>query len=264
MTTPSFYPFIMCYRNQCYRNQLSMEKTASREYLFLRHSKLSLPYQGHDAMPLELLAKLGTDAVDTGIEPGITAQRLARLDEEDAFDRVAAIYHGPARRSKETAAAILGQLQSREGGIILGETALAREISFDLLAMARHTDLQRTFAKSGIHAVNTAVFEAMLRGDDAESIGAAYGRTAELFAWLDSLPHSGRTVLVTHDFFMRVIEIYAARGAALDIGITLRDLEATGRNGYLEGFLVERSGADPSTRNVRAFRQGAAAQQTAQ
>ena len=88
-----------------------------------------------------------------------------------------------------------------------------------------------------IEAMNRDVFRAMLSGIGAESIQTVCGRVESIFKFLGN-GKPREIILVTHDFLMRVIEIYVRSGGPPS-QITYEDLLRTNRNLYLRGFATD-------------------------
>ncbi len=199
---------------------------------FLRHGKLDLPYSSHDVMPFEVLADLASGQMDPPVDEKATREFVRQTFEPLGNLGVTAIYSGPSRRSRETAALIKQCLEENGGGEIATAVLSAlREIDFDLRRIYKVLP-----SKIDITDVNRKVFEAMVSGEGAEVIGGAGLRVQEIFRTTGDL--GTNAVLVTHDFLVRVIELYIRRAGALG-AVSCDDLLGTRRNLYLQGFATE-------------------------
>lgn len=207
----------------------------SSQYIFLRHGKLVLPYRDHGDMPFQVLSDLGTFALNPPIDSDYAQKRIEQLRNDPRLKEISAIYTSPAVRCLDTA-----QTLARQLGISAAPQLESNlmEVAFDLEKMDQDGHVQTGLQKHGIAAVNTAVFEGMLSGS-CEPISEVYKRVETMFAHLR--PVSGTLVCITHDFIMRVIEIYIRRQGAPYIPVTLGELEATRRNAYLSGFSTDAS-----------------------
>jgi hypothetical protein len=78
----------------------------------------------------------------------------------------------------------------------------------------------------------------MISGENCETIFNAYKRIETLFTKIDKREKS---LFITHDFFMRVIEIYIKDKKRKCSSITFNDLKNTKRNLYLHGFATDSS-----------------------
>ena len=204
-------------------------------YYFVRHGKLNLPYKNHGEMPFEVLVDLASGKLSPPIDEKITRPLIERISMFVPFKRLEKIYTSPSRRCKETASLVSDYIekkfQRRPRIIILQEL---KEI---------HFDLKKIYALPpkpiSIEAINQSVFRAMLSGNGAKPIKEAYSRIRKIFSTLKR-EGTEETMLITHDFLMRAIEIYSENGG-VPKRTTHEDLLQTQRNSYLQGFAVQLS-----------------------
>jgi broad specificity phosphatase PhoE len=213
----------------------------SSQYIFLRHGKLTLPYKDHSEMPFSVFADLGTGILNPPIDTSpSTDDRIDAIQDAIDLTEVGMIASSPAERSQETAqllasrAAASGNLQ-----LIRETTDLLAEVRFDLRALNTSGNIEHALEQHDIQTVNDAIFQGMLSGEHCESIERAYERVQKLFEYLKTSEMP--CISITHDFLMRVIEIYIKRGGAAYAPISLSDLQNTHRNVYLSGFATDES-----------------------
>ena len=116
---------------------------------------------------------------------------------------------------------------------ILGNPDL-KEIDFSLKEIL----LKEDFLKQGMPAVRTALYHAIINQGSVEQIGQIYQRIESIFQNLKKYQEKNQTVLlVSHDFFMRTIEIYLQKTKDQNM-VTIDDLEKTTLNTYFKGFGV--------------------------
>ena len=199
-----------------------------QKIIFLRHSKLVLPYLDHSEMPFDMLSKLGTGELNPPIDIPYTEERLralaTRIDDAD----IQHVFASPFTRCQKTAEFI-----SAKNEVLRS----LQEVEFDLQKMDVDGTLQKDFGDRGISVVNTAVFTGMIEGT-CETIDSVYARVRETF---NALPQDGTVLCITHDFLMRIIEIFIKRSGRAYEPISLQELESTQRNGYLCGFATDRN-----------------------
>ena len=118
-----------------------------------------------------------------------------------------------------------------------------KEIYFDLEKLSAVFDGQTMIKERGIHGANSLVFKGMVSGVHCESVKEACERVDVLFEEIKKLG-KGTHIFITHDFFMRVIEVYIHRKGMEYYPITVEELERTRRNTYLSGFSTNRELGD--------------------
>jgi broad specificity phosphatase PhoE len=106
-----------------------------------------------------------------------------------------------------------------------------REVQFELLKI--HSESHAP--SRDMDLLNQSVFRAMTNGDSGcESAAAAYERMGK---FLEVVSKEG-SVVVAHDFILRIAEIYI-RNYGASLKIAYEDLIATQRNLYLRGFATD-------------------------
>lgn len=205
-------------------------------YFFVRHSRLLLPYKDHSEMPFSVLSKLGLQELNPSIDMPYTLERLEELIARIPLLDVDAVYTSPSKRTQDTGAVICAKIKEIKHkemtGVVLPHL---REVSFDLEKLGQAFDGETLMKERGIAGANTLVFKGMVSGTHADLVEATYERVGALFEEIKKLGN-GKYIFLTHDFFMRVIEIYIHRKGAPYSAITIEHLEGTRRNTYLTGF----------------------------
>jgi broad specificity phosphatase PhoE len=80
----------------------------------------------------------------------------------------------------------------------------------------------------------------MLNGRHAESLAKTYQRADAIFKSIARFPKNDeKFLLITHGFFMRVLELYIKKHGAKNIKIAPQDLLRTKRNTYFRGFATD-------------------------
>jgi broad specificity phosphatase PhoE len=203
------------------------------DLIFVRHGKLSLPYADHSEMPFSVLADLGLGTMNPPLDATYTNERIRELAKTIDLHSFKKIYASPSPRCQETAALIAAFIGT---DISIETRPELSEVHFDLYKLDETMDVKKEIELKGIAAVNTAVFRAMVSGIGAEPIEQVYERVERFF----QVSGPENTIAITHDFVMRIIEIYIRRAAEFT-PLTVGELEATQRNSYLSGFLVQGS-----------------------
>lgn len=201
---------------------------------FIRHSKLLLPYKDHSEMPLKVLADLASSKLNPPIDIEFTTKQIPQL--VDKFRRIEKIYNSPARRCQDTAQFISRFIFENFGKDIKPVTVQGlREVQFNLLKIYSQNEM----SKFNIESINDAVFKAMTNTNKhCEYAGSAFKRVGD---FLKSNVMLKPSLFVTHDFIMRVIEIYIRNNGNFLHEITLDEIKNTQRNLYLRGFATNPS-----------------------
>lgn len=203
---------------------------------FLRHGKLTLPYKDHSEMPMNVLADLASSKLNPPIDAEFALQQIPRLSAAIPFKDIGKIYNSPALRCRETAGFLSKFIFESYGRSIEPVTTEAlREIKFDLSKILSQGD-ENTF---NINSLNDSVFKAMTTDSEyCESVNSAYRRVD---GFLKVSGSSEPTLFITHDFIMRVIEIYIRGKRERQSEMTYEGLKKTKRNLYLQGFATDPS-----------------------
>ncbi len=214
----------------------------SNSFFFLRHSKLLLPYKEHANMPFSVLSDLGLYKLNPPIDRVYTDECLAKLVTVIPFEKINTIYSSPSLRCQDSAKAINEYTEKVLGKIIECVTLPElEEVYFNLEKLDTVIDVQSAVKQKGVAvAVNSGVFWGMMAGIHGEPILKVQERVRELFKMIQSLPE-GKYIFLTHDFLMRVIEIYIRSKGDINHVITYEELLTTRRNLYLQGFSTNSS-----------------------
>jgi hypothetical protein len=202
---------------------------------FIRHGKLLLPYRDHSEMPLKILADLAIEKLNPPIDKKSTKSLIIQISPVIPFKNLNKIYTSPSRRCQETTILIKNFMKQRffkELTVII--TPELKEIRFNL----KKIYIPRNKECVDINTINEHVFKAMINGEHCESVCNAYKRIKALFTKINK---NEKSLFVTHDFIMRVIEIYIKDQKRRCYSITFNDLKNTKRNLYLHGFATDSS-----------------------
>lgn len=209
-------------------------------FFFIRHGQLIEPYIDHLTMDYETLADLSTSVLDPSINEN--AYKLFDRQTKDIdFSKVQKMYYNnsgfQSNRSTESAEIIKQSLEVRlQHTISLDGLSELREVRFDvqkLISLGEYRD-------QGMPIIRTALYKAMIEGKDRiESITECFERIQKIHTLIRKHASKNESVLfVTHDFFMRVIEIYITHMERLN-RVTINDLEETSLNYYFGGFCTD-------------------------
>jgi broad specificity phosphatase PhoE len=144
-----------------------------------------------------------------------------------AVDGIDAIYYSSAPRAKETAALLADALNVTE----TKELGYLHEIAFSPKKLVSDTG----FEWHGMHAVREAVYEAVAQGTTDEAAATIIGRIQKIERLLAN--NKDRTiVIVTHGFFMRLLQIALLQNK---LTFSVSDQRQAVNYGYLQGFAYE-------------------------
>ncbi len=201
--------------------------------IFLRHGKLLLPYKDHSEMPFSVFADLGSGILNPPIDAPEATVRLEEIQNNLNISNTRSVLTSPATRCQETSALLVTTLCNQGREIVPVVSEHLAEVKFDLRALDSEGRIEKALKEHDIVTVNNAVFSAMVSGKDCEPVADAYYRVEQLFkSSTQELP----CIFISHDFIMRVIEIYIRRHGAPYSEISFDDLVSTRRNTYLSGF----------------------------
>lgn len=187
-------------------------------------------------MPFSVLSDLGLGKLNPPIDETFTRDRLANLTSRIPFFDIKTVLASPSVRCQDTARLLLPHLHPDAQFTSVPQLA---EVHFDLSKMDHTMRVEEKMSESGIAAVNTAVFEGMVEDSHCESAKSVYKRVTKVFESLQNIELPA--LCLSHDFFMRVIELYIQRKGAPYSQISAEELESTQRNGYLCGFVTNPS-----------------------
>ncbi len=210
----------------------------SIQFFFIRHGQLVEPYLNHLAMDYSTLSDLATSALD----PSINKNALDLFNKQTSgvdFSAVSQIYYNnsgfQSRRSLESAQIISKVFLHRykKELVPVGLPEL-REVRFDVRQLVNEDD----FKANGMPAIRTALYNSFVSGGSAESIVELDKRISVIKDIIINHVNKKESALfVTHDFFMRVLEIYIKHPRRLR-GVTVDDFEKTSLNSYFSGFFT--------------------------
>ncbi|MBI5734029.1 MAG: hypothetical protein HY973_03755 [Candidatus Kerfeldbacteria bacterium] len=208
------------------------------QFFFIRHGQLVEPYLNHLAMDYSTLSDLATSALDPGINKNAIDLFNSQTSGVD-FSAVSRIYYNnsgiQSRRSLESAK-IMAEFFLRRYKKELTPVGLSelKEVRFDVRQLVSEDD----FKKNGMPAIRTALYDSFVNGGSTESIVELDKRIDVIKDVIINHVNKKESVLfVTHDFFMRVLEVYIKRFNQLR-GVTVDDFEKTSLNSYFSGFFT--------------------------
>lgn len=203
---------------------------------FARHGKLLLPYKNHGEMPYGVIADLASKKLNPPIDKKFSLGLIKIMSKIIPLEKIVKIYASPSKRCQETAALIENFIKKYFNNDVAIDTMFElKEIDFDLRKIYSLPDSDNFDIKK----INNKVFEAMARGKNCELASDVYKRVDKIFSVLKEKDDTKKSLLITHDFFMRIIEIYINNKGKKKVLITHNKLKNTKRNGYLSGFATD-------------------------
>lgn len=179
-----------------------------------------------------MLRELGLATLNPPMDDFFARVRTKELEHVIDMKNISHMFVSTSPRCQQTAKVLLRYLRTINRTPDARFTPALREVHFDLDILNANNHLEKEMLEFGIVPVNTAVFEGMISGIGCESISEVHERVDSLFK---SLPPSGNILLITHDFLMRVTELYIKGISHIDVNA----LEQTRRNGYMTGFATD-------------------------
>lgn len=194
--------------------------------IFIRHADLKYPYNNYDKLSLSNLDFLATEKIQPHINRRLAKSKIKK-HLADGFltkDGVDAIYFSSALRAKETAALLADALNVKE----TKELKYLKEIAFSPKELVSNTE----FKRKGMDAIRKAVYKAVEQGTADETTSAMVARIQRIQRLITN--NSGRTiVIVTHGFFMRLLQIALLRN---QLTFSVSDQKRAVNYDYLQGF----------------------------
>ena len=201
--------------------------------IFIRHSKLNLPYSSHADMPFETLVSLGNGTLDPPIDPLFFEKQRTYIEKNLLCYPFRHMVVSPSTRTQTTAAAFMENIPlDKRHEYVLHSSEDLREIMFDLNALYPLAD----HSPVDISLVNESVLRAV--GEQrvgCESVSSVQDRIESVIRLSSHGALKHDTILfVTHGFFMAVFETAIRKGR--NTGITYNNLQQAINYKYLEGF----------------------------
>lgn len=207
----------------------------SYTYFFIRHGKLTLPYRDHSEFPFQIIADLASEKLNPSIDKKYTQTLIRQISKIIPLSDIKKIYSSPSKRCQETAFLVADFIdQNFKKQVKVITIPGLKEIRFDFNKIyqasgSSHVDIEK---------INDSVFLAMLNNKDCEPISEVYRRVGHIF---NKMPKTEICLFITHDFLMRVVEIYIKNKGKINSLIKYEDFKKTKRNLYLHGFATNHS-----------------------
>lgn len=206
------------------------------EHYFIRHSKLLLPYKSHDDMPFDVMIDLALEKLNPSIDINFTQSLIKEISKIIPFPQIDRIFASPSKRCQETATLIQNFInQNYQKTIKINTVSELQEIKFNLEKICSATSSNHV----DIEKINDSVFKAMINDENCESVFNGYKRIEHFLKTLKNSQNEKITLIVTHDFIMRVIEVYIKNHGKSNLLISYGDIKNTKRNLYLHGFATD-------------------------
>ena len=211
----------------------------TQKYFFIRHGQLVPPYLNHLTMDYDTLADLSTSTLNPDINENAVELFVRQTTGVD-FSDVQTVYYNnsgsQSRRSDESAKLIQKMFQDKYQHVIslIGLPEL-REVRFDVRKLLSANE----FKRMGMPAVRAALYAKQVSGHGYSESLTEMERRIKQIKRIIKKQSKGDMLFVTHDFFMRAIEVFITRPQRLT-GATVLVLEKTGLNYYFGGFQTDR------------------------
>lgn len=203
--------------------------------IFLRHGKLDLPYPSHDQMPYQLIVDIANRTIDPPLDLIDATERLESLKGSLGLQNIKQIFTSSFQRARDSGELMAKKIELLSGTQPAVQTLeLLDEMRMNLLPIYPH-DLDKPI---DLKDLMRHIFEESLHGSHVESVAEMADRARRLFEYLKN--ENGTILCVTHDNFMRVIELYIrSQGTLEPATITIENLQQTQKNDYLRGFKTD-------------------------
>lgn len=191
---------------------------------FIRHNRLSAPYDDYSRLTFEEICDLATHKIDPPIQrvtQSTIATQLAEI-------RPTVILCSDSIRAIQTAAAIAKYI-GKQTRVIQSQNL--REIYFDPSKLLTKEE----YGKAGMQAIRSALFIGMTTGHGAESVEKIFARIEGLKKDIDNVKDEN-ILCVTHSFYMRVLRLYFLEKITVPEKLTSDLLTRTVDHTYLDGF----------------------------
>lgn len=203
---------------------------------FIRHGRLILPYKNHSETPFGVLADLALRKIDPPLDKKFTNSLIKEIISTVPFKKIKRIYTSPSKRCQETADIIYSFINQRfNKRVSIKKLSSLKEVFFDLNKFYSPEEKKNI----NINEINNRVLSAMINNiNGCESFNKAYQRVDNIFR---KVKNSEVILFITHDFLMRVIEVYIKKGGRGELFVAYSDLKNTHRNLYLHGLATNQS-----------------------
>ncbi len=187
-------------------------------------------------MPFNIIRELGIGTLNPPVDMNVLSDLYQDIEPLITTQAIKEIYASPSERCRTTALFLQAALKKEEHMISTYQVDALKEIEFDLYQLMPAEER----ALKDLSKLNNAVFSGMVTGQGAETATQAIVRFTN---WFTTLPTTtGSRVFVTHDFLLRIIELYFRNGKTPSREYSVDMLTATHRNTYLRGFVIDEGG----------------------
>lgn len=209
------------------------ELSNTRDIYFIRHSKLNLPYNGHNYIPSGVIRDLSQSSLDPTIDKWFTDELIQNRSSSLPFQDVGVIFTAPSGRSQATASAVQDYIfKNFQKKVDVFSFPYLSEVKFSFQRI--YPGSMDEFEKIDIDLLNQSVLKAMVAGQDCESLRQIYWKIDYFFEIIQKYKERAKILVITHDYLMRAIELYIKRRHFTTV--TFEDILKTQRNSYLGGF----------------------------
>jgi len=189
-------------------------------------------------MDYKTLTDLSTSTLDPGLNNNASELFKERTQPID-LSKIEIIYYNnsgsQSQRSQESANVISRIFSNEfEKDILVEGLPELHEIRFKVSDLVPLEE----FEKSGMESLRQALYKAMIKGHSTtETLQEISKRILVVFNKI-KLNKEKTVLFVTHDFFMRALEVYIKRPKRLE-GVEYNDFAATELNYYFGGFQTD-------------------------
>lgn len=201
------------------------------KHIFLRHGRLASPYDNYENMSLLQLRNLADETFHPVVDKLFVSQKFPNIQRVFLPNLPVHFHVSPSDRAQQTAN-ILQSLISPTTTTFFETNPDLREISFRLDHIYPDEELLN------LSLLNSIILDGVARGHSSiEPYPSVYSRANQIIESAKNAPE-GTHIYITHDFFMRVLDISTHRGD-VPKSVTPSELKSTDRNDYLEGFTCD-------------------------
>lgn len=209
-------------------------KNTKIKYIFIRHSKLDLPYKDHSEMPLSVITDLGTKKLNPGIDINFLKNKFEVLSTQLPFENVSRIVVSPSQRCIETGNSMAEMVdQKTKNHIPIFQEQYLVEVHFNVLKIIKDLNTKPSLAE-----LNNLIFQAMtgLR-EGSELIDSVLNRMNKVINKFKK--SDGITLFVTHSFMLEALQMHILNKNTSNKNEQYETLLKVPRIQYASGFTTD-------------------------
>ncbi len=205
---------------------------------FIRRGKINLPEDNLDILPSLIIHDFGfvPENQVISIDKSGTYKLIKERSESVPFNDIEVIFTAESQRCRETANIARDLVKNEYGKKVEAITLLLlNEIQFRIDKIC--PEFKEEYKTLSLDFIDERVFKAMLGSDWCEPVSQAFWKVEYLFKMFDKHREKGNILVISHPYFMRIVELYVK--GRRDSQVTIFDLLNTQRNMPCDGFRVD-------------------------